>query len=141
METYKIRFNTSSTSDDVRWRLIQNNGEEILVSDILIDGEVFTTKDNMGDLGYKWHITCRGNCVIKDNIAYITTPPKDSAFKRHILKTISYRFLGTLVTVITAYMLGAPIAIASMLGIGELLLKPLIYFLHERLWYKHIKIK
>lgn len=141
METYKIRFNTSSTSDDVRWRLIPNNGEEILVSDILIDGEVFTTKDNMGDLGYKWHITCRGNCVIKDNIAYITTPPKDSAFKRHILKTISYRFLGTLVTVITAYMLGAPIAIASMLGIGELLLKPLIYFLHERLWYKHIKIK
>jgi uncharacterized membrane protein len=30
---------------------------------------------------------------------------------------------------------------ASMLGIGELVLKPILYFLHERVWYKYIKIK
>lgn len=141
MKTYKIRFNTNSTTEEVRWRLIPDDGEEILVSDIFVDGEVFTTKDHMDGLGYKWHITCKGNCVIKDNIAYITTPPKDSAFKRHLLKTISYRFLGTLTTVITAYCLGAPISLASMLGVGELVLKPIIYFLHERFWYRHIKIK
>lgn len=141
MKTYKIRFNTTSTTEEVRWRLMPDDGEEILVSDVFVDGEVFTTKDHIDGIGYKWHITCKGNCVIKDNIAYITTPPKDSAFKRHLLKTISYRFLGTLTTVITAYCLGAPIALASMLGVGELVLKPIIYFLHERLWYKYIKIK
>jgi len=25
--------------------------------------------------------------------------------------------------------------------VGELALKPVLYFLHERVWYKHIKIK
>ena len=141
MKTYKIRFNTTSITEDVRWRLISDDGDETLVSDIFIDGEVYTTKDNVSDVGYKWHITCKGNCVIKNNVAYITTPPKDSALKRHLLKTISYRFLGTLTTVMVAYCLGVPIALASMLGVGELLLKPVIYFLHERLWYKYMKIK
>lgn len=141
MKLYKIRFNNSSLNDNERWRLIDDNGEEILVSDVFVDGEVFTTKDHINGLGYKWHITCKGNCIIKNNVAYVTTPPKDSAVKRHILKTISYRFLGTLTTVITAYMLGAPLSLASLLGVGELILKPIIYFLHERVWYKYIKIK
>lgn len=61
--------------------------------------------------------------------------------KRHILKTISYRILGTSITVITAYLLGASIEISSLLGLGELLLKPIIYFIHERIWYKYIRMK
>jgi uncharacterized membrane protein len=141
MKTYKIRFNTTSITENDRWRLVDENGRETLVSDVFVDGEVYTTKDHMDGLGYKWHITCKGDCVIKDGIAHIITPPKGSAFKRHLLKTISYRFLGTLTTVVVAYTLGAPIAMASMLGVGELALKPVLYFLHERVWYKHIKIK
>ena len=65
----------------------------------------------------------------------------ENSLKRHILKTISYRILGTLTTVIIAYSLGASLKVSSMLGVGELVLKPVIYFLHERLWYKHIRIK
>ena len=65
----------------------------------------------------------------------------ENSLKRHILKTISYRILGTLTTVIIAYSLGASLKVSSMLGIGELVLKPIIYFLHERLWYKYIRIK
>jgi uncharacterized membrane protein len=61
--------------------------------------------------------------------------------KRHILKTITYRILGTLTTVITAYLLGASLQISSLLGLGELLLKPIIYFLHERIWFKFIRLK
>jgi uncharacterized membrane protein len=64
-----------------------------------------------------------------------------NSLKRHILKTISYRILGTLITVIIAYSLGASLKVSSMLGVGELVLKPVIYFLHERLWYKYIRIK
>lgn len=64
----------------------------------------------------------------------------DHSLKRHILKTISYRILGTLTTVIVAYSLGASLKVSSMLGVGELVLKPIIYFLHERIWYKHIRI-
>ena len=65
----------------------------------------------------------------------------ENSLKRHILKTISYRILGTLTTVIIAYSLGASLKVSSMLGVGELVLKPVIYFLHERLWYKYIRIK
>jgi uncharacterized membrane protein len=51
----------------------------------------------------------------------------DHSLKRHILKTISYRILGTLTTVIVAYSLGASLKVSSMLGVGELVLKPVIY--------------
>jgi len=61
--------------------------------------------------------------------------------KRHLLKTITYRILGTITTVVTAYSLGASLTVSSLLGVGELLLKPIIYFLHERIWFKYIRIK
>lgn len=56
--------------------------------------------------------------------------------KRHIAKTISYRLLGTLTTVIVAYSFGADLKLASLMGFGELIFKPIIYFIHERLWYR-----
>lgn len=60
--------------------------------------------------------------------------------KRHILKTISYRIIGTLTTVIVAYLLGASIEVSSLLGLGELILKPIFYFLHERIWFRYIRL-
>ena len=60
-------------------------------------------------------------------------------YKRHLLKTITYRILGTLTTVIAAYLIGGSFKVASLLGLGELILKPVIYFLHERVWYRYIK--
>lgn len=65
----------------------------------------------------------------------------DNSVKRHALKTLSYRILGTTTTILVAYSLGGSIKMASLLGLGELLLKPIIYFLHERIWYKYIKLK
>jgi uncharacterized membrane protein len=66
---------------------------------------------------------------------------KDNSLKRHILKTLSYRMLGTLTTITVAYTLGASIEMSSLLGIGELTIKPILYFMHERIWYKYIRIK
>ena len=59
--------------------------------------------------------------------------------KRHIGKAISYRFLGTLQTIIISYLFTGNFVISSSIGIVELCVKPLIYFLHERAWYKWIK--
>jgi uncharacterized membrane protein len=61
--------------------------------------------------------------------------------KRHILKTITYRFFATLTTITTALYLGASLEVSSLLGLGELILKPIIYFIHERIWFKYIKLK
>ena len=137
---FQIRFNTVSKSEDDRWRLIEN-GTEIFVSDIIINGHTYTTKDWLEEIqDYKWHISCEGHCTIKNNIAYVTTVKEESVMVRHILKTFSYRILGTIVTVVTAYSLGASIELSSLLGVGELMLKPVVYFFHERIWYKWIRI-
>lgn len=139
-KVFQIRFNTSSISDDDKWRLIED-GNEILVSNIIVNGRTYTTKDLIYEINdYKWHISCEGSCKIKNNIAYINAAKEKSPLIRHILKTVSYRILGTLTTVIVAYWLGASIEISSMIGIGEILLKPIIYFMHERMWYKWIRI-
>jgi uncharacterized membrane protein len=140
IRTFQIRFNTISKSEDDRWRLIED-GKETLVSNIIVNGHTYTTKDWIEEINdYKWHVSCEGYCKIKNNIAYINTVKEESALTRHILKTVSYRILGTLTTVIVAYCLGASIEISSMIGIGEILLKPIIYFMHERVWYKWIRI-
>ncbi len=59
--------------------------------------------------------------------------------KRHIAKSVSYRLIGTLTTIILTLSAGLPLKWAGMVGVGELILKPIIYFLHERVWYKWIK--
>lgn len=58
--------------------------------------------------------------------------------KRHIAKTISYRLLGSIFTVTLSYYLTGDLIISSSLGVGEILVKPLLYFFHERIWYKWI---
>jgi len=141
-KTYQIRYNNNTKdNENERWRLIEN-GNEILVSDIYIDGHTNTTKDWLEEIqDYKWHISCVGHCEIRSNCAYITTIKEESVLIRHILKTVSYRILGTLTTVCVAYSLGATIQMSALLGVGELVMKPFLYFAHERLWYKYVRIK
>jgi len=141
IKTYQIRYNNNSKNDNERWRLIED-GKETLISDVIVDGHTYTTKDWIPEINdFKWHISCEGYCKIKSNIAYITTIKEESVLFRHILKTLTYRCVATIVTVLTAYFLGASIQISALIGVGELLIKPVIYFLHERFWYQFVKIK
>ena len=135
-KTYQIRYNTHSTDDATSWRLISDDGE-ILVSDIYVTSKTHTTKDFVNELGlYKYHVSCTGYLKIKKNIAYITTSQEESVMKRHIAKTITYRILATATTIATAYFLGAGIELSALIGIGEIMIKPTIYFFHERIWYR-----
>ena len=59
--------------------------------------------------------------------------------KRHIVKSITYRIVGTITTILLTLAAGLPIKWAGMVGLGELIFKPIIYFFHERVWYKWIK--
>jgi uncharacterized membrane protein len=134
-KTYQIRYNTNSKDDSESWRLI-NDGKETLVSDIVITSQTKTTKDYIENLGNKYHITCEGVLEVKDGVAYIKTKRADNPNLRHLLKTITYRLIATATTVATAYCLGASWEVYSLLGVGELLIKPFIYFLHEKAWFK-----
>lgn len=134
-KTYQIRYNTVSKDDSESWRLICD-GEETLVSDIVITSKTRTTKDYIENLGNKYHITCEGVLEVKDNVAYIKTKRSDNPNIRHLLKTITYRILATATTILTAYSFGATLEVSSMIGVGELLIKPIIYFLHEKVWFR-----
>ena len=73
--------------------------------------------------------------MIKNNVAYITTNDKVLSVKRHLAKTISYRVMATAITIGTALILGLDIEASALLGVGEIMIKPVFYFFHERIWY------
>ena len=58
---------------------------------------------------------------------------KDSVTKS-ILKTLSWRAIATLTTIIIAYILIGDISVALSIGLFEFIAKMIIYFIHERVW-------
>jgi|688.fasta_scaffold195545_3 uncharacterized membrane protein len=59
--------------------------------------------------------------------------------KRHIAKTITWRVVGTIDTIILSWILTGNLKIGMAIGGLEVLTKSLLYFLHERVWYKWVK--
>ena len=54
--------------------------------------------------------------------------------KRSIVKTISWRVVGTLATVVISYLITGTLALAFSIGGIELVSKMVLYFFHERAW-------
>jgi len=58
------------------------------------------------------------------------------AKKRHILKTISWRIIGTLDTMILSWIITGNWKVGIAIGGVEVVTKMVLYYLHERAWYK-----
>jgi uncharacterized membrane protein len=56
--------------------------------------------------------------------------------KRHILKTISWRIIGTLDTMILSWIITGDWKVGITIGGVEVVTKMVLYYLHERAWYK-----
>lgn len=56
--------------------------------------------------------------------------------KRHIYKTFSWRFIGTLDTMLLAWIISGDPMVGLKVGILEVFTKMIIYYLHERVWYR-----
>ena len=54
----------------------------------------------------------------------------------HLTKTVTWRIIGTLDTIILSWMLSGDIALGLQLGSIEIVTKMILYYLHERLWYR-----
>lgn len=61
------------------------------------------------------------------------------SYKRHILKTVTWRIVGTLDTMILSWLITGSLKIGLAIGGVELLTKMVLYYLHERAWYKFSK--
>ena len=65
METFRIRYNTNAKDDTNCWRIIREDGNEVLVDKIDIQVPTFTTKDWIEEVnGYKYHLSCIGSLVM-----------------------------------------------------------------------------
>jgi len=60
-------------------------------------------------------------------------------YKRHLAKTISWRVIGTLDTMVLSSLIAGSWEIGLAIGGVEVFTKMLLYFLHERAWYKFSK--
>ncbi len=61
------------------------------------------------------------------------------SYKRHIAKTISWRIIGTIDTVIISGLITGSWGAGLAIGGVEVISKMVLYFLHERAWYKFTK--
>ena len=58
------------------------------------------------------------------------------SYKRHIVKTISWRIIGTLDTIFLSSIITGDVKIGMSIGGVEVITKMVLYFFHERAWYK-----
>lgn len=54
--------------------------------------------------------------------------------KRSLVKTISWRVIGTIDTVLITWLITRTLTIAFSIGAIELISKMILYFVHERIW-------
>lgn len=60
---------------------------------------------------------------------------------RHILKTFTWRIVGTIDTILLGYFITGDISTGLKIGGVELVTKMILYYIHERVWYKYIRLK
>lgn len=59
---------------------------------------------------------------------------KGESVLRSVVKAYSYRICGSLTTMIISFVVTGSVVISATIGATELIIKPFVYWLHERLW-------
>ena len=59
---------------------------------------------------------------------------------RHILKSITWRLVGTIDTVVLGWLITGNLETGLKIGGVEVITKMVLYYFHERLWYKYIRL-
>lgn len=60
----------------------------------------------------------------------------DNSNKRHLIKTVTWRALGTLDTIVLSWIISGSPFTGLKIGLAEVVTKMALYYLHERSWYK-----
>ncbi len=60
---------------------------------------------------------------------------KDPTVKRHLVKTVSWRVVGTIDTILLGWFITGEISTGAKIGGLELFTKMFLYFMHERVWH------
>lgn len=60
----------------------------------------------------------------------------DKSYKRHIAKSITWRIIGTIDTILLAWLISGDPLTGLQIGFAEVVTKMIFYYLHERVWFK-----
>ena len=133
----KIRYNHNVGDTGLYWRILIN-GKEELASDIDIeDMYVKTTGDFIDGVGLKHHITCNPDIIEWEGTKVKLIKNKDNVSRvRHIAKSITWRFLGTVDTIVLGWIITGNFKIGLSIGSFEIITKMILYYIHERMWYR-----
>lgn len=63
----------------------------------------------------------------------------DVSRKRHLAKAVTWRIVASITTAIIAYTFGLPPKAVGAVFVADLIIKFVLYYGHERLWYNYIK--
>jgi len=56
--------------------------------------------------------------------------------KRHVFKTLTWRVVGTIDTIILSWVISGDPIIGLSIGGAEIVTKMILYYFHERAWYR-----
>lgn len=60
---------------------------------------------------------------------------KGASHKRHIAKTITWRIVGTIDTIVLSWIISGNPLTGLKIGLAEVITKMLLYYVHERVWF------
>lgn len=59
--------------------------------------------------------------------------------RRHLAKAVTWRIIASTVTALIAWWFGLPAKAVGLVFAADLVIKFILYYAHERVWYTHIK--
>jgi uncharacterized membrane protein len=58
---------------------------------------------------------------------------------RHVAKAVTWRIIASITTALIAWFFGLPPNAVGAVFVADLIIKFVMYYAHERVWYKYIK--
>lgn len=63
----------------------------------------------------------------------------DVTKKRHLAKAVTWRIIASITTAVIAWWFGLPPKAVGSVFVADLIIKFILYYGHERIWYKFIR--
>jgi uncharacterized membrane protein len=118
----------------ITWRLV-GTIDTVLLSWV-ITGDTFTGLK----IGFAEVITKMSLYYLHERVWFKINLSKEGGVlesrKRHIAKAITWRFIGTMDTILLAWIISGDPLTGLKIGFAEVVTKMILYYLHERAWYK-----
>ena len=123
-----FKFSKRHLAKTVSWRLVGTL--DTLVFALLLTGDMNTS------------LSLSGYTIITKMIWYYLHERAwfrasiSNANSRHLIKTFTWRGIGTLDTILISFLLTGDGALGLQIGGVETITKMILYFFHEKLWYR-----